>query len=81
MKDYKKAYKELEKDYKKLVKLCDEYEKEHNTVFRYWLKSIINLTRENKALKEVAKNMEEEKIEYLKRAILAENKEEDIELL
>lgn len=81
MKDYKKAYKELEKEYKKLLKLCNKYENEHNTVFRYWLKSILELTRENKALKEVAKNMEEEKIEYLKRAILAENKEEDIELL
>lgn len=79
MKDYKKAYKELEKDYKKLVKLCDEYEKEHNTVFRYWLKSILELTRENRQLKEVIHNQEEELLEHIKRELLS--KEEEIELL
>lgn len=25
---------------KKLVKLCDDYEREHNTVFKMWLKEI-----------------------------------------
>jgi hypothetical protein len=79
MKDYKKAYKELEKDYKKLVKLCDKYENEHNTVFRYWLKSILDLTRENRQLKEVIHNQEEELLEHIKRELLS--KEEEIELL
>ena len=61
----------------------------HKTKFRkltyYEVTNLLNyiewLEARNKALEEVAKNMEEEKIEYLKRAILAENKEEDIELL
>lgn len=79
MKDYKKAYKELEKDYKKLIKLCDKYENEHNTVFRYWLKSILELTRENRQLKEVINNQEEELLEHIKRELLS--KEEEIELL